>query len=51
VQDGEIIIRPAQHPRQDWAAAFRAMAESGDDRLLDGSPMIPTRWDEDEWQW
>jgi antitoxin MazE len=33
-EDNRIIIRSTRQPRQDWAAAFRAMAERGDDSLL-----------------
>jgi antitoxin MazE len=50
-QDDRIIIRSAKQPRQGWEEAFRAMAERGDDRLLDGNLTGQTRWDEDEWQW
>jgi len=46
----QIIIRPAHPPRQDWDAAFRAMAERHDDELLD-EDLLPTQWDEDEWEW
>jgi antitoxin MazE len=50
VRDGQIIIRPAGRPRTGWDAAFQAMAERGDDALLD--PMEgPSRWDEKEWTW
>jgi antitoxin MazE len=50
-QEHQIIIRSARQPREDWAAAFRAMAKSGDDELLDKNLHAQTRWDEDEWQW
>lgn len=50
VQDNQIVIRSAEHPRQGWEVAFRLMAERGDDQLLDENP-ISTHWDEDEWQW
>ena len=33
VSDGSITIRAAKRPRQDWAQAATACAESGDDRL------------------
>jgi antitoxin MazE len=46
----QIIIRPAHPPRQDWDAAFRAMAERHDDELLD-EDLLPTQWDEEEWEW
>lgn len=51
VQDEQIIIRPAQSPRQGWTEAFRSMASHGDDRLLDQDVTAQTRWDKDEWQW
>jgi antitoxin MazE len=38
VQNHEIVIRPAERPRQGWAEAFRAMAARKDDRLLDMEP-------------
>jgi antitoxin MazE len=50
-QDSQIIIRSAKQPRQDWASAFRAMAERGDDKLLDKDLLAQSQWDEDEWQW
>jgi hypothetical protein len=27
------------------------MHERGDDQLLDGNDLLPTRWDETEWEW
>ena len=50
-QDQQIIIRSTKQPRQDWADAFRIMAERGDDELLDKHLLAQTQWDEDEWQW
>src|SRR4051812_47662823 len=47
-EDNRIIIRSAKQPRQDWESAFRAMAERGDDELLDENLLAQTRWDEDE---
>jgi hypothetical protein len=32
-----LIIRPAQHPRHGWDEQFSAMAEYGDDHLLDNN--------------
>jgi antitoxin MazE len=46
-----IIIRSTKQPRQDWEASFRAMAERGDDKLIDKDSLTQTRWDEDEWEW
>jgi antitoxin MazE len=50
-EDNRIIIRSTRHPRQDWERAFRAMAERGDDALLDKDLLTQTQWDEGEWQW
>ncbi len=51
VQQGQIVIRPAQGPRHGWDAQFRAMAERGDDQLLDSEANDLTTWDADEWEW
>jgi hypothetical protein len=48
IEDNQ-IIPTANHPRYDWEQAFVAMAENGDDALLDED--IATNWDESEWQW
>ncbi|MDT7777704.1 MAG: antitoxin MazE [Acidobacteriota bacterium] len=50
-EDDRIIIRSTRQPRQEWERAFRAMAERGDDSLLDDDLPARTQWDEDEWQW
>lgn len=50
LQPDQIVIRPARQAREGWDRAFQAMAEHGDDRLLDDAP-ASTLWDEDEWQW
>lgn len=49
VQRGTIVIRPLSRPRSGWAEQFRAMAEHGDDTLLDKP--TPTKWDRSEWVW
>jgi antitoxin MazE len=49
VEGNKLIIHSAQLPRQGWEAQFTAMAELGDDQLLDQAPS--TQWDEDEWIW
>ncbi|MBA2340482.1 MAG: AbrB/MazE/SpoVT family DNA-binding domain-containing protein [Pyrinomonadaceae bacterium] len=50
-QDNQIVIRSTSQPRQNWEAAFRAMAERGDDEMLDENSLTQTQWDKDEWQW
>jgi antitoxin MazE len=49
VKGDALIIRNAQSPRENWDLAFQAMAERGDDRLLDGP--TSTEWEEAEWDW
>lgn len=49
-KDGMLLIRPAFHPRANWDEQFRAMAERGDDALLDDVATTPT-WDDEEWAW
>jgi len=51
VRDRQIIIRSAKKPRQGWAQKFRAMAERGDDKLLDAEAINQTSWDKEEWEW
>jgi antitoxin MazE len=48
---GQLIIRPAQSPRVGWDAQFQAMAEAGDDHLLDAESLDLTAWEESEWEW
>ena len=50
-EDDRIIIRSTKQPRQDWERAFRAMAERGDDSLIDDALTARTQWDEGEWKW
>jgi len=51
LQGDRIVIRPALPPRHNWEDLFKAMAEQGDDQLPDGDALIPTAWDEEEWEW
>lgn len=49
VKDGVITIRQHTKARENWEESFRAMAENGDDELIDST--ILTDWDEEEWHW
>ena len=49
VEGDKLIIHSAQHPRQGWEARFKAMAEQGEDHLLDEA--FANQWDEEEWTW
>lgn len=51
VQQDRIVIRPAQRPRWGWKEKFSAMAQHGDDRLLDREVLSLTSWEKDEWEW
>jgi antitoxin MazE len=49
VQRGQLVIRPVSHPRSGWEKQFRAMAERGDDQLMD--KLVSTKWDSSDWVW
>ena len=49
MQQDRLVIRPVRDPRRGWEEQFRAMAELGDDRLLDEE--TATQWDSTEWEW
>ena len=51
LQQDQIVIRPVRRVREGWEEAYQAMAERGDDELLDGDAPVPTTWDEEEWEW
>jgi antitoxin MazE len=55
IEDNRLVIAPVEPesapPRKGWAKAFKAMAAAGDDDLLDNQRALPTRWDEEEWEW
>jgi antitoxin MazE len=49
VQRGQLVLRPVTRPRRGWDEQFRAMAENGDDKLIDEP--VSTQWDRSEWKW
>jgi antitoxin MazE len=51
IRDRQIIIRSVMKPRKSWSQRFRAMAERGDDKLLDAEAFGQTSWEKEEWQW
>ena len=51
LRNGEIVIRPVSRPREGWEVAFKEMAESGEDVLLDNMDAMSHSWDEEEWKW
>lgn len=51
VVDNKLVISATHLPRAGWDEAFESMAAAGDDRLVHGAEIQPTRWELDEWQW
>ena len=51
LEENRLVIAPADHPRSDWAEAFRVMASRGDDSLLEDAAVMGAIWDEEEWEW
>ncbi len=50
VRGRAIVIHSPRHARAGWAVAFKQMARTGDDMLLDPQP-VSTRWDKEDWEW
>lgn len=48
VVNQELIIKAPKHPRMNWEALFKKMANNQDDRLIE-SPS--TDWENEEWEW
>ena len=44
IQDGKIIIVPANKVRSGWAEAFKKMHENGDDKLIDMPDLENDSW-------
>ncbi len=51
VEDGVLVVRPVITARAGWDDAFAAMAQAGDDVLLDADAPAATDWDASEWEW
>ncbi len=51
VDQEQIVLRSIAPPRHGWDEAFKAMAEHGDDALLDDGAATTTSWDDEEWEW
>jgi antitoxin MazE len=46
-----LILKSAKKPRGGWDAAFRAMAEQGDDKMVISDVHPKNKWDKEEWEW
>lgn len=51
VEDNRLVVSAAKALRSGWDEAFAAMAEEGDDTLLDRDADLTTEWDTVEWRW
>ena len=51
VHDGNLVIAPAERPRQGWADAFRQMALHGDDALFYGDLATTESLEEESCEW
>jgi antitoxin MazE len=49
IYDDALVVRRVHVPRENWAAAFKAMATRKEDAILDWQ--TPTDWDRGEWRW
>ena len=49
VQPDQLVIRSPHSARHGWKQQFAAMAQQGDDALLDS--YTPTEWDKADWKW
>lgn len=49
-QKGQLVIRPAQKPREGWAESFRRAAGETDGAMQERR-MVATEGAEDEWIW
>lgn len=51
VQGDAIVVRRGRVTREDWDAAFAAMAAAGDDASAEGTTATLSSWDDEEWEW
>jgi antitoxin MazE len=50
-RDGYLILKSARKTREGWDKAFQAMANQGDDAMINGDVILENTWDKDEWVW
>ncbi|MCK6453642.1 MAG: AbrB/MazE/SpoVT family DNA-binding domain-containing protein [Alphaproteobacteria bacterium] len=50
VRDRTVVISASRRAREGWDAAFKVMAEAGDDAAL-LPDAVGSHWDESEWRW
>ena len=50
IKNGKLILSANQKPRQGWKESFKAMAKSGDDKLLEPE-FFHLSSDAKDWKW
>ncbi|MEM1221799.1 MAG: AbrB/MazE/SpoVT family DNA-binding domain-containing protein [Verrucomicrobiota bacterium] len=51
VKDDKLVVRPYAQARENWEAAFQAMAERGDDAIEPEYADLSNEWDQEDWEW
>ena len=51
IRRNRVIIDRTRKPREGWEESFRKMAEVSEDAPMEADAPVPTRWDEEEWEW
>ena len=51
VRRGQMVIRPAKHPRAGWEEAIKKAQASPEKDTLDADPFLANRFDVEEWEW
>ena len=51
VEGNTLVVRPIRPTRAGWTETFGAMAERGEDELLDRVAEPTSSFDAQEWQW
>lgn len=45
-----LVLKPVKHPRKNWEKIFKSEKDIEDDEIKDFLD-VPSRWDEEEWEW
>ena len=44
-------MRAATGRRQGWEERYARLAANGEGSLLDGDTLVPSKWEQEEWEW
>jgi antitoxin MazE len=50
IVNGTLVLSADKGPREGWENAFKKMATTGDDQLLE-QDLFDSNFDKDEWKW